>query len=478
MIVHSVASSPQVSTSQSILCVTGRLAEPLVQRVLAELNSSPGPQIDVHVVGISVAALMHVDWLARKLTLERKYDRVIVPGWCQGDLQTLERQFGIPFERGPREIQDLPAYLRRGTTRPPDLTSYDIEILAEINHAPQLQTGELLRQAHELAAAGADVIDVGCVPGAAWAGIGDAVRQLRDAGLRVSVDSFSRAEVEAAVQAGAELVLSCNATNRDWAADLGVELVVVPDDPHDLTSLWSTVTALESAGARFRVDPILEPIGFGFAASLGRYFEVRRQAPDLALMMGVGNLTEMSAVDSAGVNFLLAAICQELRIHSVLTTQVINWCQSCVRELDLSRRILKHSLEQHTVPKHWTTELVQLRDPRLPVLGSESLERMAGEIKDPNYRIFVERGEIHIFNRDGYWHGVEPQSLFADFSRAGTPLDAAHAFYLGRELTKASIALTLGKHYEQDIALRWGHLTREEWSRHRPSSNPEGEGLT
>jgi hypothetical protein len=53
-------------------------------------------------------------------------------------------------------------------------------------------------------------------------------------------------------------------------------------------------------------------------------------------------------------------------------------------------------------------------------------------------------------------------------------LTAGHSFYLGFELAKAMTALTLGKNYEQDEALRWGMLTQEEshtrltWTRQRP----------
>ncbi len=86
--------------------------------------------------------------------------------------------------------------------------------------------------------------------------------------------------------------------------------------------------------ARFRIDPVLEPIGHGFARSLERFFVARRRWPQLDILMGVGNLTELTEVDSAGVNTLLAGVCQELRIKSVLTTQVINWARSSVRELD------------------------------------------------------------------------------------------------------------------------------------------------
>ena len=42
----------------------------------------------------------------------------------------------------------------------------------------------------------------------------------------------------------------------------------------------------------------------------------------------------------------------------------------------------------------------------------------------------------------------------------------AHAFYLGYELAKAVTALTLGKNYLQDQALRWGFLTAAEQEHH------------
>ena len=39
------------------------------------------------------------------------------------------------------------------------------------------------------------MIDLGCDPGGTWEAVGDLVRRLRDAGLRVSVDSFNGREV-------------------------------------------------------------------------------------------------------------------------------------------------------------------------------------------------------------------------------------------------------------------------------------------
>ena len=452
--------------NERILFLTGRLAESSLRRVLEPLSRQAGFEYDVSVLGISVAALMHADWVKRKFSGAEHFDRIILPGWCQGNLQSLCEQFGKPFERGPKNLFDLPDHFGREKNSSPDLSHYDIEILAEINHAPHLSDEEILRQANAYRSSGADVIDLGCVPGETWNRADDVTRLLRAEGFRVSIDSNERSEVEAAVSAGAELVLSCHTHNLDWVSDLDAELVVIPDDPHDVSTMTSIIDVLREKGNRFRVDPILEPIGFGFARSLGRYFEVRRNWPDVEIMMGIGNVTELTEVDTAGINVMLAAICQELGIRSVLTTQVINWAQSAVKEFDLSRRLVHYSIQHNELPKHLDPQLVMLRDTKVFELGGEELARLASQLTDPNYRVFVERGEIHVLNRDGYWHGRDPYELFDQMTNESRTPDASHAFYLGYELSKAVTALTLGKRYTQDQALQWGFLTIPEHSAH------------
>src|SRR5207253_2359740 len=166
------------------------------------------------------------------------------------------------------------------------------------------------------------------------------------------------------------------AESRSW----GCEVVAVPDSPTDVGSLDQTVAKLREWGVPFRIDPILEPIGFGFAASLGRYLEARRRFPDVEIMMGIGNLTELTDADSAGINVLLLGFCQELGIRSVLTTEVINWCRSCVGELDLARRLVGYAAKQHLLPKHLEPDLVMLRDPKLREHGAARLEELARQI--------------------------------------------------------------------------------------------------
>jgi dihydropteroate synthase-like protein len=462
---------------EHIQFVTGRLAEYSLRQMVERLATDVGFDSTIDVLPITVAALMTPEWIARRITLAAGVSRILVPGYCTGDLAPIENAAGVPVDRGPRDLRQLPDYFGREPT-PPDYGAYDIEIIAEINHCPRLPLADIRAQARQLAANGADLIDVGCEPDGPWAGVAEVVRALRGDGYRVSIDSLDPREIEPAVAAGAELVLSVNSSNRAATRDWGCEVVVVPDDPRTLAGLDETIEELATAGVRLRIDPVLEPIGFGFAGSLGRYLQVRERYPDAEMMMGIGNLTELTDADSAAVNVVLMGLCQELGIRSVLTTQVINWARASVRECDLARRLVYHSVRHRVLPKHLEPRLVMLRDPAVTELSVDELARLSRDIKDPNYRVFVSGGEIHLLSRGMHLQGTDPFLMFDELRRAGPDgglpanLDAAHAFYLGYEMCKAATALTLGKQYQQDEALDWGFLTQPE-QRHYLRARPD-----
>jgi dihydropteroate synthase len=474
---------PTASTPERILFVTGKLAEPALRRVLAELAPRVGFVPEVAVLPITVAALLTTDWVARHLRVPAGVSRIVLPGFCRGPSEPLER-LGVPVVRGPKDLRDLPEFFGKGKTAPADYGAFDLEIIAEINHAPSMSPEAILARAQQYHADGADVIDLGCDPGGTWTGLAEAVGLLRAAGLRVSVDSLNPDEIEAALAAGAELVLSVNSTNLDravtWPQRFGncFEVVAIPDVPATLAGLDRTIQTLADAGVAVRIDPILEPIGFGFAQSLGRYLQIRQRYPDAAMLMGVGNLTELTDVDSAGVNVLLAGFCQEVGIRSVLTTEVINWARTSVRELDLARRLVHYAVTHHVPPKRLEPRLVQLRDPKLYQQGQAAIAELARHVHDRNYRIFAEAGQLHLLNGQMYLTGDNPFALFAEVLARDTRMDAAHAFYLGYEMAKAVVALTLHKNYVQDQPLNWGLLTRPEPTARPPRDHPAGSGDT
>lgn len=444
--------------------VTGRLAETALREVVQRLAAEKGWQYSIGVMPITVAALMTPRWLLRHLRVPPQATLVVLPGYLQDHQAELEQAVQKPLRCGPRDLRQLPEFFGGQSLDPDVMQHHDIEIIAEINHAPRLPPDQLLATARQLIDQGADRIDIGCDPAVRWNTIGDAFAMLRDAGITTSVDTFDAWEAATACRHGASLVLSVNHSNRAASAQWGAEVVAIPDTPDDLDSLHATVDYLRDQQVPLRLDPILEPIGLGFAASLMRYAETRRRFPDLPIMMGIGNLTELTDVDSAGVNFLLLAICQELLIHSVLTTQVINWARSSVRECDLARRMVHYALKHATPPKRLSDALVVTRDTRLNEFSIEVLDQLAQTIRDHNYRLFAQNDRIHAVSAGLHLAHEDPFTLFAQLMQSplADNIDPNHAFYLGYEMAKAHTALTLGKQYEQDQALDWGHLTRPE----------------
>jgi dihydropteroate synthase len=444
-----------IAAARRVSFVTGKLAEPALRRVLADM--APPFAYDVAVLKITVAALMTTEWIGRTLTVPEGTDLVMIPGLCEGDASTLAGKVGVPVEKGPKDLREIPGHFGRAVTARP-YGAYDIEILAEINNAPRLSRRALREAAEAFRAEGADIIDIGCTPGLAFPELGGVVRELVAAGLRVSIDTFDAGEIRTAVEAGAELVLSVNRANVDVLADLagsGARVVAMPDLGAPLDTLEPTLEALARWGVPYLIDPILEPIGHGFMASLERYAETRRRYPEAEMLMGVGNITELTAADSTGVNAILIAVCQELGVRSVLTTEVIPWAKGSVREIDVARRLMHYAVTGQTIPKNVDDRLVTVKDPSVLTYSEAELRALQAAITDPNYRIFADREAITVFNHERFVRGTNIQEIFAKLDVH----EATHAFYLGKELARASLAVTLGKTYRQEGALSWGYLT-------------------
>ena len=192
--------------------------------------------------------------------------------------------------------------------------------------------------------------------------------------------------------------------------------------------------------------------------------------------MGIGNLTELTDADSAGMNVLLLGICQELGIRSVLTTEVIPWAQTSVRECDIARRLVYHSVQHKVLPKHLEDQLLLLRDVDRPEYQQSFFEELAVSIRDYNIRLFADADGIHLVTNGVHLVGDEPFELFQKFlDDHGDRMNIGHSFYIGYEMCKATTALTLGKNYQQDEALDWGFLTKNEANRSRIEDRRTGE---
>ena len=437
--------------AENLLFLTGRLAEDRLRATLGGIGLPEGSW-RVANLGIKVAALMTEAIVRNRLADTGGVDRVIVPGRSRMDLDSLARHYRVPFERGPDEIVDLPQYLGRGG-KPPDLSRHDVRIFAEIVEAPLFSVDELVARARRHRVAGADVIDIGCQPDTPFPHLEQVIAALKAEGLRVSADSGDVSELARAARAGADYVLSLDETSLDAIAGTGCVPILVPKPHGDLDSLIRAIDAAEARGIPHIADPVLDPIHFGFMASLERYAELRRRRPDVEILMGTGNLTELTDADSQGVTALLMGVCSELTIRNVLIVQVSPHTRRTVEEHDAARRLMFRAREDTALPKSYGGGLLSLHDLKPWPQSPADIAESAAAVRDLNYRIEAAEDGIHVYNRDRHLTSTQPFELFPSL---GVEDDGSHAFYLGYELAKAEIAHALAKRYVQDQTLDWG----------------------
>ena len=241
--------------TERILFLTGHLARPRLERVLAQIQR-PDFEWAIVDIGVKVAALMTQAIIARRLPRPVEASRVVVPGRCRADLTELSSEFGVRFERGPDELKDLPVFLG-GRARAADLSRHDMRIFAEIVDASKLSVDAIVARALGMAASGADVIDLGCLPDQRFPHLEDSVRAVKGVGLRVSVDSAETDELRRGARAGADFLLSLKQDSLDIAGEGSAIPVLIPS-AHGRSRLAPALRGNRGA-TRNRLHPRSDP---------------------------------------------------------------------------------------------------------------------------------------------------------------------------------------------------------------------------
>jgi len=436
---------------ERIRFLTGRLARKSLEKVLAGMAPAPFAW-EIVDIGIQVAGLMTADMIRRRVERAEGIDRILVPGRCRGDLSALSQFYGIPVERGPDDLKDLPAHFHR-SGRAVDLSRYDIDLFAEIVDAPRLTVDAIVARAAAHRADGADVIDLGCLPETPFPHLEESIRALKTEDFAVSVDSLDGAELLRGGRAGADYLLSLTVDTLWIADEVASTPILIPREPTDEASLHQAIDAMATRGRRFFADSILDPLPFGLAAALARYLRLRERYPEVPIFIGIGNVTELTEADTSGMNALLLGIATELRAGAILTTEVSAHARRAVREADVARRIMYAAREAQALPAGFSPDLMTVHDKHPFPDSAQEIAETARAIRDPSYRVQVAADGLHVYNRDGHHVAEDP---FALYPRLAVAADAGHAFYLGVELARAEIAWRLGKRYVQDQPLDWG----------------------
>ena len=444
-----------------ILFLTGKLAEKQLNKILENM-SVPSPckkppewNYRVKQLGLSVAALMTGDLILRRLKDLKGINKVILPGRVRVDIKKLSSNYGVPFERGPEELRDIPEFFGRSEKKK-KLSEYNIKIFAEIVDAPNMTVEQIIKKAKKYKKEGANVIDLGCLPDTEFKNLEKAVKALKKLKLKVSVDSANIQELLRGGKAGADYILSLNEKNLDIADHINSTPVLIPSKSGDLESLFRAIELFKKKKKPFLADSILDPINYGFTESIYRYRELRKKYPEVEILMGTGNVTELTDADTAGMNALLIGIASELNINNVLVVQVSDHALQVVKETDIARKIMYVSKKDNSLPVGYDDSLISLHEKK-PFINEDEIKDTYKMIKDSNFRIQVSEKGIHLYNRNGHYLEKDP---FAFFPKIKLEDDGGHAFYIGVETARAQTAWELGKKYVQDEELDWGCASR------------------
>lgn len=452
-----------------------------------------------------------------------QYESIVVPGLMRGSCQPIEDALKIPTFKGPRYASDLPIILdepiqlskeipadklllNQGIeeydqlikkllqSRPShpfiQLESYRIGmdfpplILAEIVDAPKLSLQKIISTGRYFLKNGAHMLDIGAIVGQNNAKkIGKIVEAVKSTlKVPISIDSLLPEEIEIAVEAGADLILSLDAGNMDALKNLPKDRIVTiiptniregifPKSPEERVKLLlkNINNAKRFGFDRILVDPLLEsPISPGLMKSLETFLQFRKRDPTIPLLYGAGNVSELIDADSTGINALLACIAVELGISVILTTEYSNKTRKTVDELStgLKMAFLANYKKRPSVglpfnllrAKNKKKYDIAPKIPSIPpILVTEFDESYSLDSKG-YFKIWIDQENqlISIL----YYHDSQPHSLIQGTSAEalGKKIlslnyiqDPSHIFYLGRELERAEIALFLGKDYVQDL---------------------------
>jgi dihydropteroate synthase-like protein len=439
----------------NILFITGKLAEKNIRSILDSIKDKDFTY-EIRNLNINVAALLTTEMIYRRIGDVDNFNKIILPGKVRGDIDELAKKLKIEIKRGPEELKDLPVMFG-GDSLKHDLSKYEVHIFAEITDAPNMKIQEIISMADIYRNNGADIIDIGCLPNQSFPHLSETIQELKRQDFYVSIDSHSDKELILGGKSGADYLLSIKSDNFYILDEVDSFPILIPKDG-DMASLHECIDKCILDKRIFIADPILDPINYGFTQSIIRYSKLRERYPDIHIMMGTGNVTELTHADTTGMTMILMGIISELKINHILTTEVSKHCKTVIKENDLARRIILAARLGNTTPKHIDSGLLTTHEEDPIRYNSEEVKELFKQVKDSSYRIMNTDDGVHLFNKKGLQLAVDP---FDFFEKIEVGDDTGHAFYLGVELARAQIAHQLGKSYEQDEELKWGCLVDE-----------------
>ncbi len=238
-----------------------------------------------------------------------------------------------------------------------------------------------------------------------------------------------------------------------------------------LASLGYTVRKARELGIdRFILDPILPPPYTGENTSIldaflmAKNLNVKYGKP---LLLGLSNYIELTDADSPGLVFSLIQMSIDARVSLGLFAEESYKTQGVLQEAFIAAIMNSYSAKRNTPPKNMGIDLLVLKDKRRMennTAGNILLVRERDTGKpvgkwDPlghiNIAVDYNR-KIVLVKKDSWnsWIGSGEWRPVIDYLLENNEISSiGHAFYIGKEIYKAVLALKLGKDYIQDQRL-------------------------
>lgn len=393
-----------MSRKPRVLLVTGRMAEPRVRDIAEKHGCS------VYVAPVDVVSLLKPEMIEAE-----GYDMIIVPGPVRGDLSAVEERTGIKTYLGTKNLADLellldnldniklsktvpadeflkeemkkkaqeelakadsPEHVNEMLARPRNMLVGDLpvgpdfpmRVLAEIVDVGSMTAPEIVKRAKYYIKEGADIVDLGFNEENPEK-VGEAISAVKGLGVPISVDTMDSSNIEAALGAGADLILSFDRPLIEEFTDVRTPAVIIPkdsgipDSPEERLEVLESNTSL-AEGRGFEniiADPLLQPVNYGLVDSIEAY---RRFSGNYPVLMGVGNVTELFDADSAGMNALLCGIAGECGASLLFTTEASSKTKGSVAELKTAAQMIYLSKERLSFPKDLGIDLLRLKKKR------------------------------------------------------------------------------------------------------------------
>jgi len=517
-----------------ILLVTGRVAEEGVRAQAKGLNDVDVLVLPISVA--SFLTPKTAAKLLKQYDLN-KYDMIILPGTVDGDVSVVEQELGVTTFKGPIHYVNIPEVLGSGVKLSKTMPASEVlratvekkveeeildsendwkklvdeslgfvlgkdrstlpvsdrlpmRVIAELVNAPLMSNDDIIKRVSYYKSQGANIIDIGMIAGQpkpdVIAPIIEAIRDTCDS--PISIDTLDVEEIKAAIDADVDLILSVDKGNLDEVAPHVKDQTVVVL-PTDMKSGWLPkkasvrIEALEHNISHARHlgldrlvgDLVVEPLVWpGLLEALISYSGFKRAHPEIPLLFGIGNATELIDADSPGVNAALTALAREagacmLHVpeHSVKT-------RGSVREVSQASKMVYIAEKRRTPPKDIGLDLLILKEKRWKELNYDSkIEKTSKLVKATEdtafvrdavgwFKIHVDREKKEIIavhypasvDKPGtIVRGRTPHEVYQTIIRLNLVSKLEHAAYLGRELESAYLALRMGRSYLQDEEL-------------------------